>query len=146
MNSTNKPTFFIHANGFLPKAYSPMFNLLNNKIDLKYYLLQNLLKSNNSFKLKNWIPFHEDFINIIKNNNRKIIGMGHSIGGNIILRAALTNPNLFSKIVLLDPTLFIPRIIFFWKLFYYIGLQNKFHPFLNNSLNRKMVYENYEQI
>ena len=54
-------------------------------------------------KIKNWIPFHLDYIETLTND--EIIGMGHSIGGNIILRSALTHPEKFSKLILLDPTL-----------------------------------------
>ena len=109
----DSPIYFIHANGFLPLSYKSMFENLDCPANINYYLLENILLSNNrkSTILKDWIPFHNDFINIITKNNNKIIGMGHSIGGNIILRAALTHQNLFHSIILLDPTLFLPRII-----------------------------------
>ena len=112
MKINNLPNIhFIHANGFLPEAYQTLFSHFNSRILIKNYLLINFLENNINLKLKNWIPFHDNFIETIK--NKKIIGMGHSIGGNIVLRSALTNPNLFQSIILLDPTLFIPRIIFF---------------------------------
>ena len=72
--------------------------------------------------------------------------MGHSIGGNIVLRAGLSHPNLFSKLVLLDPTLFIPRIIFLWSIVAKLNLQKRFHPWINATLNRKMIYDNFDEI
>ena len=53
-------------------------------------------------------------------NEQKItnsIGIGHSIGGNIVLKAAIENDKIFKSIILLDPTIFAPSIIYLWKLF-----------------------------
>ena len=117
---------------------------IGNSIKIENYLLLDLFKKQANLKLKNWIPFHNDFVKSIKTKNN--IGMGHSIGGNIILRSSITNPKLFKAIILLDPTLFIPKILFFWKLFKYLGLQNRIHPWLTSTLNRKMEYENIEEV
>jgi len=136
--------YFIHANGFLPGAYKSLFKDFNNSITINNYFLLDLFKKEPNIKLKNWIPFHDDFIKSIKTKNN--IGMGHSIGGNIILRSSISSPKLFKAIILLDPTLFIPKIIFFWKLFKYLALQNKIHPWITNTLNRKMVYKNIEEV
>ena len=136
--------YFIHANGFLPGAYKSLFKDFNNSITINNYFLLDLFKKEPNIKLKNWIPFHDDFIKSIKTKNN--IGMGHSIGGNIILRSSISSPKLFKAIILLDPTLFIPKIIFFWKLFKYLALQNKIHTWITNTLNRKMVYKNIKKI
>ena len=137
----NSNLYFVHANGFLPDAYKMLFQNLPSKLNINNYLLLKIFKDNKNLKLKNWIIYHDSFINSIKEN--KIIGMGHSIGGNIVLRSAITHQKLFKSVILLDPTLFVPKVIFFWKLFYYLNIQNRFHPWLNSTLNRKMEYENY---
>ena len=49
-------------------------------------------------KFKNWDIFLNDYLLSIK-NERSIIGLGHSIGGNLILRAALNEPKKFKKMV-----------------------------------------------
>ena len=133
---------FIHANGFLPNSYKPMLNDIN-QLHINHFLLNE--QDFNKNKLKNWVPLHDNFIKSI-NRSKGIIGIGHSIGGNIVLRAALTHPEKFSKIVLLDPTLFIPRIIYGWIICSKMGLQNKIHPWLNTTLNKKMIYNNYKDI
>ena len=103
---------FIHANGFPPLAYQPLFTLLEDKIKIDNFYLRPLDENlkDTVGELKNWESFSYDFIKTL-NPNKKIIGMGHSIGGNIILRTAIKEPRFFSKIILLDPTLFIPRNI-----------------------------------
>ena len=92
--------YFIHANGFLPNAYQSLLNELNTSLTIKNHLLLDIFKKQKNLNLKNWIPFHDDFIESIKTKNN--IGIGHSIGGNIILRSSITNPKLFKAIILPD--------------------------------------------
>ena len=138
---------FIHANGFPPNAYKSLFENLTSNADTTNFLLRPLSKNkkNTLNDINSWIPFYEDFIESIQYKNN-LVGMGHSIGGNIVLRAGLTHPNLFSKIILLDPTLFVPKIIFLWKIIVKFNLQKKIHPWINATLNRKMVYNNFDEI
>ena len=137
---------FIHANGFPPEAYSTLLNNLSSKITINSFLLRPLdkIKKNQINEVKNWIPFHNDYLNSLK--KEKIIGMGHSIGGNIVLRTAISNPEHFSKLILLDPTLFVPRIIFMWKMIAKLNLQKQVHPWISSTLNRKMNYKNFDEI
>ena len=133
---------FIHANGFPSDSYKPLFSNIEQFNVNHFFINKNINNDNN---LKNWIPIHDYFIKSIKNDNN-IIGIGHSIGGNIMLRAALSHPDKFSKIILLDPTLFIPRIIYGWIFISKLGLAEKIHPWLNTTLNKKMIYDNDNDI
>lgn len=50
----------------------------------------------------------------LKQNNpagEPVVGIGHSMGGVLTLLAAARNPDLFSRIILLDPVLFSPEIV-----------------------------------
>tara|TARA_B100000965_G_scaffold92076_2_gene75034 strand:- start:7589 stop:8383 length:795 start_codon:yes stop_codon:yes gene_type:complete len=139
--SLNEKIHFIHANGFPANAYK---NLLND-INKDYNIIKFNLNKKKYLNIKDWTPFHKDFINTICHND-KIIGIGHSIGGNIILRSALSNQSSFSKIILLDPTLFVPRIIFLWRLTMHLKIHNYLHPWVKATLKRRMNYENIDQI
>ena len=147
MLKTNNPNIiFIHANGFPPGSYKSLFQDLETNNNLENYLLRPLWKKDmNPLELKDWNLFYNDFKNTL-DTKKKYIGTGHSIGGNIILRTAISNPEYFSKIILLDPTLFIPKIIYMWKISTLIGLQNQFHPWIKSTLKRKMSYNNYNEI
>ena len=143
----NKEIHFIHANGFPPDAYKPLLNQLNFHFNIKYFMLRSIKNYKYDHKeISNWIPFHNDFIESLTQNDDQIIGLGHSIGGNIILRSCISNPQFFSKIILLDPTLFIPRIIYFWKLTLFLKLHNLVQPWVRATLKRKMNYNNYESM
>ena len=147
MLKTNNPNIiFIHANGFPPSSYSPLFEKFEKKYTIENYLLRPLWKKKTDYLLlKDWNLFYNDFKCKI-NTQKKYIGIGHSIGGNIILKTAISNPEYFSKIILLDPTLFVPKIIYMWKIALLLGLQKKFHPWISLTLKRKMTYENYKKI
>mgnify|MGYP006081049873 FL=1 len=135
--------YFIHANGYPASAYSPLFTKIQKSYDINHF---NLVSENIDINnLKNWDPFHENFTKELKQNNNNI-GIGHSIGGNLILRSVISHPNSFSKIILLDPTLFIPQFILFWKLIKFISLDDYFHPLSKKTLNRKMNYKNFDSI
>ena len=139
--SLSKKIHFIHANGFPPSSYKTLFENLNYKGTVKNF---NLINSKYQ-KIKDWNIFHSDFIKSL-NHNEKIIGIGHSIGGNIALRSAISNPEYFSKIILLDPTLFVPRIILMWKVAIYFNIHDWLHPWVKATLKRKMHYKNYNSI
>ena len=139
---------FIHANGFPPDTYKNVFKIIEQKYKINNFLLRPLLKNEKNYKtLKNWNLFYRDFLEYLENNKFKNnVGIGHSIGGNIILRTAILNPNYFSKIILLDPTLFTPLRNNLYKIILKLNLQNNFHPFLKHALNRKMKYKSYNEI
>ena len=142
MKSSNSIQF-IHANGFPPKAYT---SLICN-IEKKYNVIPNELFSNeiNLHNIKDWDFFTKRFLKKI-DNDKKHIGIGHSIGGNIILRSSIYRPDLFSKIILLDPTIFVPRFIFFWKIISLFKIDDYLHPVSKKALSRKTKFANYNEI
>ena len=147
MLKTNNPNIiFIHANGFPPSSYKPLFKNFKEDYYIEDYLLRPLWKDKtDSAELKDWSLFYNDFKNSL-DIEKKIIGIGHSIGGNVILKTAISNPEYFSKIILLDPTLFIPKIIYMWKVALLLRIQKKIHPWISTTLKRKMSYDSYEKI
>ena len=144
--SSNQEIQFIHANGFPPSSYAPLLNLINNKFTINHFKLRPLLENSNPEEIKNWIPFQNDYIKSLNDKNDKVISIGHSIGGNIALRSCISNPEYFSKVVLIDPTLFTPRIIFFWKMSLFLKIHKYIHPWVKATLKRKMKYPSYESI
>ena len=146
-DNINSNFIFIHANGFPPNAYKTLLERINKHYNVDNFLLRPLWKTKEDYsKLKDWNLFQNDFIKFLKNYNQKNIGLGHSIGGNVILRTALSNPDSFEKIILLDPTLFTPKIIYMWRFVVLLNLQEKFHPWISATLNRKMSYLNNDEI
>ena len=139
---------FIHGNGFTPKSYSTFLSLLQSEYSINPFLLRPLwdTKSNYS-KLKDWGLFYNDFEKFLnKNFSKSVIGIGHSIGGNIILTTALKKQNSFKSIVLLDPTIFAPKMVYLWKIANLFNLTQYLHPLSIKAKNKKMFYETYQEI
>ena len=146
-NKKNSITF-IHANGFPPDSYKSILNFFEDDYHINKFLLRPLWKEKTDYKkIKSWSVFCNDFENYLNIENiTKCIGIGHSIGGNIVLHTAIKEPDYFSKIILLDPTLFPPKIIFIWKFLNLFNLQEKILDLSKSAKNKKMKYKNYEEI
>ena len=88
-DTNNSKLIFIHANGFPPKSYQKILDKLSEKNKIENFLLRPLWTSQQDHKqLKDWELFYNDFERIL-DNGTDYIGLGHSIGGNIILRTAI---------------------------------------------------------
>ena len=110
---------FSHANGFPASSYKYLFKLLNNahinfveKMGHGDYPLN-----------KNLYNFAEELIDSIEQaHDEPIIGIGHSLGGVVTLLAASKRPDLFKKVIVLDPVLFSKRKRYIVWLFRKIGI------------------------
>ena len=147
-DNTNIECEFIHANGLPPFAYQSLLNLLSNNFNINAMLLRPHWKDDSGIKYFNsWDLFLEDFEDYAKENNiNNAHGVGHSIGGNLLLRASINNKNLFKSIVLLDPTIFIPPIVYLWKFISYIPYLKSNFPLAKSARNRRNIFNNKNEI
>ena len=147
-DNTNIKCEFIHANGFPPFAYQSLLNLLSNNFHINAMLLRPHWKNDSKIeRFNNWNLFLEDFEQYAKENNiNNAYGIGHSIGGNLLLRASINNKNLFKSIVLLDPTIFIPSIVYLWKFISYIPYLKSNFPLAKSARNRRNIFNNKDEI
>ena len=136
---------FFHGNSMTPESYENLLNQFSDNFNIKCSVLRPLSKNNKYVNFNNWDIFLNDYVYSIK-NEKDIIGVGHSIGGNILLKAAILHPEKFKKIFLLDPTFFTPTTIYIWKLISFFNLQSRFLPYIKRAQNKKMEYENLEQM
>lgn len=135
----------LHGNSFTPNSYIKLINYLSIIGHVKTSVLRPLWKTDKSLIFSNWDIFLNDYLNDIK-NEQKIIGIGHSIGGNILLKAAIKMPQNFEKIILLDPTFFTPNRIRLWKIISFFNLQSKFLPLIDYAENKRMSYDNIDEM
>ncbi len=130
--------YFLHANGFPPKAYTPLLTHLTNNFIVEAPLMRPLWKDPPEEPIKTWEILGDDFIKFTEQRNiNPIIGVGHSIGGTLILYSAIQRPNLFSKIFLLDPVLQPLSYHYGWRIAKKIGLAAKVNPMVGSKLRRK---------
>ena len=105
--TNNRPTSSIHfsgANGIpvgVYKSYLRQFadTYSIEAVDCRATLADQIPLSNFGFS-----DFADDLIKTIESKHRSsVIGMGHSFGAHITLIAAFKRPDLFSKLVLIEP-------------------------------------------
>ena len=144
-DNQSKILHFLHGNSITPHSYSKLLNCFSDRFLVKYFLLRSLWYKEKMPNFKNWKIFLDDYLNSIKNEDN-IVGVGHSIGGNLLLKAALKKPEKFTKIILLDPTFLIPFKIRVWNMFSIFNLQSIFLPLIKSAKNKKMHYNSFDEI
>jgi pimeloyl-ACP methyl ester carboxylesterase len=154
---TGQPLHFLHANGYPPDCYKPLFELLKTEYHVFGMLLRPLWGDAKPEEIKDWVPFSDDLLGFLASSasdfdgtsqpaSQKVIGVGHSIGAMVTLRTALREPDKFKALVLIDPVLFMPRRLIAWHIARAIGLGNQLHPKISGALKRRRTFDNLENV
>jgi pimeloyl-ACP methyl ester carboxylesterase len=144
------PLHFLHANGYPPGCYKPLFEILNAQYHVFGMLLRPLWPDSKLNEIDDWHPFSDDLLRFLSgastpfSADEPVIGVGHSIGGIVTLRAALRDPKQFRALVLLDPVLFLPSRIIAWNIVRSLGLGRRFHPLITSAMKRRRTFDNLD--
>ena len=104
----NQPIIFCHANGFHPDTYREFFDHFPDDISIFAPFNRALWGTHSPPTSASMKLFGEDTVELCeKHLTSPVTAIGHSLGGATLLFAALKNPNLFKKLILIDP-LIIP--------------------------------------
>jgi pimeloyl-ACP methyl ester carboxylesterase len=116
---------FSHANGFPTQTYEYLFSLIE-KIEMSYI---NTMGHSSYSNMDDLTHLRDELIDEIElKHNQPVIGMGHSSGAAATLLAAAERPELFEKIILLDPVIFSGRKRLAIWLSKKLGLWESFSP------------------
>lgn len=141
------PMHFLHANGYPPECYSPLFELLKKQYHLFGMKLRPLWDDARMEDLQDWHPLSEDLLRFLSDHKiDPVIGVGHSIGGIVTLRAAMRDPKKFRTIILLDPVLFVPSFLALWNFVRAMGLGHKLHPKIGGALKRRRTFDDLDMV
>lgn len=155
------PLHFLHANGYPPACYKPLLELLKTEYHVFGMYLRPLRGDAKPEEIQSWHPLSEDLLRFLAStaphNERSaplsatnqfdpVIGVGHSIGAVVTLRAALRDPSKFRALVLIDPVLFIPPILVVWKLIRAAGLLDRLHPLIRSAKRRRRTFNDLETV
>jgi pimeloyl-ACP methyl ester carboxylesterase len=146
LNGSGLPLHFLHANGYPPECYRPFLELLQTQYQVFGMLLRPLWKDSNPNDIHDWEPFSDDLLKFLASQPAPVIGVGHSIGAMVTLRAALREPSKFRALILLDPVLFVPSRLIGWNFFRAIGLGNKVYPKIAGALKRRRTFDNLDLV
>ena len=141
------PLHFLHANGYPSNCYQPLLEQFATQYQTFGMLLRPLWEDSKPEEIQDWKPFSEDLIQLL--DERKldsVIGVGHSIGAIVTLRAALKEPNRFRALVLLDPVLFPRYYMAEWNLARIFGLGDRAHPLIKGALKRRREFDDLDTV
>ena len=95
---------FAHANGFPSGTYRKMLSFLQQHYEVA--VIERVGHDPRYPVDDNWHSLAEQLADHIESSAMKpVIGVGHSLGGILSFMAAYRKPQLFSKVVMLDPPL-----------------------------------------
>lgn len=152
-DGTGAPLHFLHANGYPPDCYKPLFELLKTEYHVFGMLLRPLWGESKPDQIDDWHTFSEDlrvFLNsspLSSTSNGEpvpVIAVGHSIGAIVTLRAALRYPKKFRALVLLDPVLFVPRRLVEWKV--QRAKDPLSNPWIQGAQKRRRAFSDLESV
>jgi pimeloyl-ACP methyl ester carboxylesterase len=147
LSGTGQPLHFLHANGYPPAGYQPLLDLLAKQYHVFGMLLRPLWPNSDPNEIKDWFPLSDDLLNFFdEQKTDSVIGMGHSIGAIVTLRAALKRPERFRALVLMEPVLFPRYYMLEWNLARIIGLGNRAHPLIQGSLKRRREFDDLDKV
>lgn len=154
-----QPLHFLHANGFPPDCYKPLFEILQTEYHVFGMLLRPLWGDAKMESITNWVPFSDDlraFLASSAPHNERatplsanpkpdpVIGVGHSVGAIATLRAAMRDPGLFHALILLDPVLFVPKRLVEWKI--QRAKNPTAHPLIQGAMRRRRTFAELESV
>jgi pimeloyl-ACP methyl ester carboxylesterase len=143
------PLHFLHANGYPPECYKPLLELLKTEYRVFGMHLRPLWEDSNPEEIASWHPLSDDLLRFLAStplSADKVIGVGHSIGATVTLRAALRDPAKFRALVLIDPVLFVPGFMLYWHIFRLLGLGERFHPLIEGAKKRRNTFDDLETL
>jgi len=147
LGGAGQPLHFLHANGYPPECYKPLFELLKTEYHVFGMKLRPLWKDAKPEDIRNWHPLSDDLLRFLSDREPDpVIGVGHSIGAMVTLRAALRAPGKFRALVLIDPVLFVPRFLVNWHIVRLLGLGDRFHPLIIGAKKRRRTFNDLETI
>ncbi len=141
------PLHFLHANGYPPECYKSLLELLKTEYRVFGMLLRPLWDDSKPEEINNWHPLSDDLLRFISDQKTDpVIGVGHSIGATVTLRAALRDPGKFRALILIDPVLFVPSFMVRWHIIRLLGLGERFYPLIKGAKKRRRTFDDLETV
>ena len=138
---------FLHANGYPPACYQPFLDLLKTQYHVFGMLLRPLWPNSDPEDIQDWHPLSDDLLQFLAGKQTEpVIGVGHSIGAIVTLRAALRDPGKFRALVLIDPVLVVPSFMLSWQVVRILGLADRLHPLIAGAKKRRRSFDSLETV
>ncbi|TDO97187.1 alpha/beta fold hydrolase [Marinomonas balearica] len=145
----SKALHFLHGNGFAVGSYSKVIAPLARDYSV---IAQDAAGHGNSPAGKSFVGwnqtasrFNESLTQYIEHSSCPLYGIGHSFGGCMTLLMSVQDPKQFEQLVLLDPALFPPRLIWLLRGVRMAGLDH-YVPLAKRTRKRRTQWDSYAQV
>lgn len=129
-----------HANGFPPGAYRPLAAALADQYHIIALPARPLWPGSRPESAPDWRCMVDDLIGGLDALGlRGIVGVGHSIGGVLTMWASIRRPDLFRAVVLIDPVILPPALLFILRWMRRFSL-NRHYPLVQRALRRRQSW------
>jgi len=140
---------FLHGNGFSVKTYMCFLE----KLEGYNLIMQDAAGHGESTTGKRFVGWNITASRFSESLNAQqlvlpkteLIGVGHSFGGCMTALMSAQTPALFDRLVLLDPALFPPRLIWMMRAVKLTGLKSQV-PLVKKARRRRTQWENLAQV
>ncbi len=147
LGGQGQPLHFLHANGYPPQCYQPLLDYLKTEYHVFGMLMRPLWNGAKLQDIQNWHPLSDDLLRFLADREpAPVIGVGHSLGAIVTLRAALREPRKFLALVLIEPVLFVPSFLVMWRIVRSLGLGDRLHPLIAGAKRRRRTFDNLETV
>lgn len=134
---------FFHANGFPPAMYRQMLTPLTEHYKVSTVYQRPLWPLPVPEDFNNWQMMIDDACRFIAAQPEPVILVGHSMGGLISIICAVREPEKIKKLVLLDPVILQPHLI--WLMRNLPDFLRKKLPLVDKTLRRPDFFINKEK-
>ena len=136
----DKPVLhFSHANGIPPGVYAPLIEKLAGHF--RVVALGHRGQMGGGGYIRDWHQLADDLAAFIEFLGvGPVYGVGHSIGGVVSMFCAAPQPELFSRILMLDPVLLSLRLITIIRIMNFPRLK-KYHPLALKARARRTHWD-----
>ena len=129
-----------HANGFSPGAYRPLAEALTDRYHVIALPSRPLWPDIQPESAPDWHVMADDLTQGLDGLGlNRTIGVGHSMGGDLTLWAAISRPDLFRAVVLIDPVILPPAWLWTVRVIQLLGLRKRL-PLVQGALRRRRVW------
>ncbi|MCB8926653.1 MAG: alpha/beta hydrolase [Ardenticatenaceae bacterium] len=103
---------FAHPNAYPPAGFRQFLEPLTEQFHVYAVEHRPLWSGSQPEEMTDWAVIAEDLIRFFDQMGwQQVIGVGHSLGGVATLYAAVSRPDLFSQLILIEPVMLPPAIL-----------------------------------
>ncbi len=128
------------ANGFPPQVYRPLIEALADRLHVVALLPRAMRADGPPPPQLTWHDLAVEMATRLREAGlHRLIGIGHSLGGVMSLLAAAREPTLFRALVLMDPVILSPRVLWILRIMRRLG-QGDRYPLVQAARRRRRVF------